>query len=127
MFDALRNRIHVKMLSLRKKKVQPTVKPGAFVNPFAPKEKTRGRISPYSTDYGEKKPKSIGELLLEKFPKKVVVEKAAVQEEPSIIHGMKIFFSKDILFLASKMGVPKRREKSMSADEIRKACEGVKW
>ena len=120
MFNSLKIKIYSKLLRFRSK--PKVLLPTGFVNPYAGK----GKINPYSTDYGEKKPKSIGEMISEKFPKKIVVD-VVVNTEPSILHDMKDVYFSDILFLASKMVRIKKKERVMSADEIRKVCEEIKW
>jgi hypothetical protein len=125
MFNELRNKIHVKLLRFKKKEtvVAPT---GKFVNPYAKSAVAKGKISPYDTDYGTKKTKSFGEFIFPKKPEPLVKD-VVVVKEPSILHDMKTVYSRDVLFLASKMVRIPKKEKRMTAEEIAKACESVSW
>jgi hypothetical protein len=121
MFETLKNKIH----SFRVSKVKP-VQTG-FVNPYTPK----GKINPYASDYGTKKPKSIGEIVSERFKPQtgeVPTPVVAVEKGMPFHHTMKSIVISDAMFVAAKFNMPlKRKEKVMSAEEIARACENTKW
>jgi hypothetical protein len=123
-------------LIVSRKKVDPSV----FVNPYGDKlPQMNPKLNPYITSYDTKKTKSVKELIMDRFKKSepivlvkenVVapsVEPQVVYYPPSFLHDMKEMFAGDLLFVASKFPKHKKRETIMTANEIRQACENIKW
>ena len=140
MLNAFKIKLH--RLTMSRKKPDPNV----FVNPYASKLPGEdSKINPYVTSYGTKKTKSFQEMLLDKIrgekeesflsrslphPALHVDDREiapATPMPPSFIHDMKEMVVGDLFAVASKFPKYQKKERSMSADEIRQACESIKW
>jgi len=145
MFEKIRLKFYSYWISRNKPKKE------GFVNPYpsrlnAPES---ARLTPYITDYGTKKPKSFTELIFKKkqderelpnirrLPPVDVVEISQEPVGPTFFEDMVRVSSGDVIFFATTCRsilprlhalLPKRAEpRIMSGDEIRMACENLRW
>jgi hypothetical protein len=123
------NLLKIKLRSalLLSRKPKPSTE---FVNPYAPIAPVpTSKINPYITEYGATKKQSVGALISGAFHKDETPRlKEIVVKEPTFIQDMNEMFIRDIMSVASLFKSQiKKKEKSMTASEIQKACENTKW
>jgi hypothetical protein len=134
MFNNLKIKIRTSLLSLQRKK-----KPTEFVNPYPSRlPPMNEKLNPFISSYATKKNKSFEEILHDHIKEKQREEflyeplvpafpVASPIKETSFTDDMKTLFVLDIMTVAKKFGVPKKKEYHMSSTEILKACENTKW
>jgi len=106
-----------------------------------------GKINPYITDYpiNPKKPfvDVVRDMIFRKKESETcgyglsrhgmitrrsgVAPVAPTDDTPSFLSDIRVVFFKDVLFLASKMRLPKRVEHHMSSEEIADVCARMRW
>jgi len=141
MFEKIRLKFYSYWLSRKKPKVE------GFVNPYPSRVKipaTTSKLNPYVTDYDTKKPKTWQELIFKKKqdtgplvlvrhgPAPVVVEEIVVPpvvSGPTFFDDMKRVVAGDLTYVATKCRglVPKPKERRMTENEIKRACENLRW
>lgn len=144
MFEALRIKIHAYLVSKTGSKEKE------FVNPYVQKDtKLNPRLNPYVTTYGTEPPKkTITDIIFNRKPKApaspLMLPDAGIIKSPVVEKPKPITFGEDVIrviqgdlmFVASvfrgagmrlRRSNNKKKERVMSAKEISKACEGIKW
>lgn len=97
------------------------IKIHTFLNKFKKKKPVgiAGSINPYMTEYGSKTKPLV--------PITPIAKVVNPPREYPFLNEMKAVMVSDVLWVAGKFVRKVKKERRMTADEIAKACEGIKW